>query len=438
MLVKIKNKIFYGWVIVGIVFLIMSIAYAIYFSFPLFYVAILDHFGWSRAETAIIFSIGSIVYGIGSAVAGASLDRFGPRKTYTAGAIIMVIGVIGCRWATEIWQFFFFWGGLTACGVCMVGFIPCNTLVANWFVKWRSTAVGIAQAGGRESFIMIPLVQFVIASLGWQNTFLVLAAIAGPAIVILAQFLKHSPLDMGLLPDGETVSEEKDESQPSRQERLIINKEWAATDWTVRRGLKQYRLWALFCASLTIGTGYSIVIVHQVAFMVDIGFTAMFASFLLLIFGITSMVGRLSAFIGDIAGREVAFTIGSGGVLVAFVMLVLSRDTSNAWMLYVYAVCFGLFSGLIGPILITTSADIFQGKHFGAILGFSNIGYGIGNAFGSWLGGYVFDTTNSYIIAFVVAIAAFILAATSIWIASPRKIRAVRDRLITQKDELLG
>jgi len=172
--------------------------------------------------------------------------------------------------------------------------------------------------------------------------------------------------------------------------------------------------------------------VHQVAFMVDIGFSAMFASFILLIFGITSMAGRLFGFVGDIAGREITLTIGCGGILLAFVMLVLSRDTSNAWMLYVYAVCFGLFSGLLGPTLITTTADIFQGRYLGTILGFSNLGYGIGNAFGSWLGGYVFDTTNSYLIAFLVAIAAFILAATSTWIASPRKIRAVRGRPVTQ------
>ncbi len=220
----------------------MSITYAIYFSFPLFYVAILDEFGWSRAETALIFSIGSIVYGAGSVVSGTSLDRFGPRKTYTVGAIIMVIGIVGCRWATEIWQFLFFWGGLTACGVCLVGFTPCNTLVANWFVKRRSTAVGITQAGGRESFIMTPLVQLMIVGLGWQNTYLVLAGVAGTVIAILAQFLKYSPREMGLLPDGETLSEQKGESPQSRQERFVVNEDWATTDWTLRKGLKQYRL----------------------------------------------------------------------------------------------------------------------------------------------------------------------------------------------------
>ncbi len=110
--------------------------------------------------------------------------------------------------------------------------------------------------------------------------------------------------------------------------------------------------------------------IHQVAFVVDIGFTAMFASLLLLIFGIASMVGRLCGFIGDLAGREIAYTIGCGGILLAFVMLSLSRDTSSTWMLYIYAVCFGLFNGLNGPIIITATTDIFQGRHFGAILDF--------------------------------------------------------------------
>ena len=70
------KRIFYGWIIVGISFWIMSIDYAIWYAFPLFYVEILREFDWTRAETAFIYSIGAVVYGVGSAVGGMLLaDR---------------------------------------------------------------------------------------------------------------------------------------------------------------------------------------------------------------------------------------------------------------------------------------------------------------------------------------------------------------------------
>ncbi|MBW2311512.1 MAG: hypothetical protein JRF35_10625 [Deltaproteobacteria bacterium] len=47
---------------------------------------------------------------------------------------------------------------------------------------------------------------------------------------------------------------------------------------------------------------------------------------------------------------------------------------------------------------------------------------GIGGALGSWIGGYLFDVTQSYQWAFVLAIAVFLLFGLFIWIAAPRKI----------------
>ena len=151
---------------------------------------------------------------------------------------------------------------------------------------------------------------------------------------------------------------------------------------------------------------------------------------LLLVFGILSIAGRLLGFIADLTGREIAYTLGCGGVILSFLILTFSRDNSSAGMLYTYAACFGLFSGLNGPVIISACADLFQGKHFGAILGFINLGYGVGNAIGSWLAGYIFDTVGNYIPAFIIAIIMVALACTSVWVAAPRRVRAVGRRAL--------
>ncbi|UCE98059.1 MAG: MFS transporter [Dehalococcoidia bacterium] len=422
----VKSKLFYGWIIVGIVFLIMFVSYAVRDAFPLFYVPILDEFGRSRAETALITSISFLVYGFSSAISGAFLDRFGPKKTFTLGAIIMGIGLIGCSQARELWQIFIFWGVVFSLGMSAVGWVPCNALVSNWFTKKRATAVGIAQAGGRESFLLAPVTQSLILSLGWRNTYLVQAAIAVILIILFAQFLKPSPKNVVLSPNNGDEYKGMRGSKGSRGDRLIINQEWAAIDWTLIRAIRTSRFWFLLVASFSNATGFGIVMAHQVAFVVDLGFTAMFASFLLLIFGILSLVGRLSAFISDIVGREISYTIACTGITIGFLMLVLAKDPSSSWMLYVFAVFYGLFSGLTGPTMVASEADIFLGQHLGAIIGFINIGFGLGNAVGSWFGGYIYDTFGSYFIAFVTSMVMMALACISMWVASPRKVRVAR------------
>lgn len=424
------KKIFYGWITVGIIFLIMFVGYAIRDSLPLFYVPILSEFGKSRAETALIASISFLVYGFASFVAGAVLDRLGPRKTFTTGMVIMALGLLGCSRATEIWHLYIFWGVVFSLGMAAIGFVPCNTVVSRWFVRRRATAVGIAQAGGRESFIIAPIIQSLIIALGWRGTYLVLAGIGTVVIITLVQFLRQSPQDMGLQPDGDGGTEAAGEGiiKKRRREVVVVNEEWAATDWTLRQSMKKYRFWFVFIAQLANAIGFGIVMQHQVAFMVDIGYTAMFASFLLLIFGIVGMAGRLSAFLADIIGREQTYTMGCFGVILGFLMLVLAKDPSTPWMLYVYTVCFGFFSGINGPTLVTSCADIFQGRNFGAILGFTNIGFGLGNFIGSWYAGYIFDISGTYLTAFITAIVAVVIACTAMWVASPRRIRVIRQQ----------
>jgi sugar phosphate permease len=98
-----KRKIFYGWVIVAVSFITMLFAYGIWYSFSLFYLPILEEFGWNRANTVIIFSISSVTYGLGSFVAGALFDRFGPRISFSVAATIMALGLLGCSQASAIW-----------------------------------------------------------------------------------------------------------------------------------------------------------------------------------------------------------------------------------------------------------------------------------------------------------------------------------------------
>ena len=108
------------------------------------------------------------------------------------------------------------------------------------------------------------------------------------------------------------------------------------------------------------------------------------------------------------------------------VVLLLVKDTSQPWLLYLYATCFGFGAGLCSPTIFAGVADIFHGQHYGAIAGLTLTGLGIGGVIGPWLGGYIYDISGSYFNAFVFAIGCFMASAIAFWFAAPRKAAKLR------------
>src|SRR5881409_1299760 len=80
------------WMVVGVVWVTLAIASGLYFSFPVFFVALLEEFGWSRGATAAAFSISSVVQGALSPMIGILVDRLGPRRVMLVGAVPLLPG----------------------------------------------------------------------------------------------------------------------------------------------------------------------------------------------------------------------------------------------------------------------------------------------------------------------------------------------------------
>jgi nitrate/nitrite transporter NarK len=78
------------------------------------------------------------------------------------------------------------------------------------------------------------------------------------------------------------------------------------------------------------------------------------------------------------------------------------------------------------PLLTAIPADLFAGRHFGAILGFANGGGGLGGFVGPFLAGYLFDRTGDYELAFAVSALAILGSAVAVWVAAPRNAEAFR------------
>ena len=172
------RKVFYGWVILAIGFATVVGGYICRNTFSVFYPAIVDEFGWGRGNTALIFSINVLVYGLCAPVAGGLIDRFKPRYVLSAGAIIMGTGVALCSLATEKWQFYLLYGVVASIGLSIAGWAPITALVGNWFVRRRALSLGILGAGFGSSLVFAFVAQYLISSLGWRSAYVFIGVFA--------------------------------------------------------------------------------------------------------------------------------------------------------------------------------------------------------------------------------------------------------------------
>lgn len=411
---------YYGWIIVAVAFVSMAFWFGIRSSFSIFYVALLEDFQWSRGESAGVQSMALITYTAIAPLVGGLIDRFGPRRVIGPSILVLTIGLILCSLVNTLIQFYLLYGVIIGAGVTCIGIVPYTAILGHWFEKKRGLASGIAVSGmGLGIFMLVPLSQHFIALWGWRFTFVILGVLV--LIVLLplnVALLRHKPQELGLLPDG------LDMVQFSNGKNIKEDcKGCPENDWTLQRALRTGNFWALVAFSFLAAIGIYIIIVHHVKFLVDTGIDKMTAAFIFALIGVISSCFRIFwGWLSDHIGREKTYTMGVICICVGIGSLLLLGAMDEKWLVYVFFIFFGVGWGASAPVFMAAAADLFKGSIFGLIFGILEGCMGIGGALGSWIGGYLFDVTQSYQWAFVLAIAVFLLSGLFIWIAAPRKI----------------
>jgi sugar phosphate permease len=412
-------KYFYGWKIVWTGIIGMILIYGIRHSFAVFFTPILEEFTWSRGNISIMMSLNIFIYGFLAPVAGILADRWRPRILMPLGIAILGGATAGCAWARELWHFYFLFGILMPVGSALSGWPIIAPAIMNWFIKKRGLVMGISQMGGGLSFVYTLLVKYSILQVGWRITFL---ALAGMLVFVLLPlyflFFFYRPQDKGLEPYGSAEIVPASEREKKKEVAEIPT----AHDWTLSQILHSAQLWLLVLSyALYWGVGGYLVLAHQVRFAEDAGYSSMFSASIFALFGVTVFLGQSCGFLSDRMGREKTGTLAASLSIIALLALISVSDNSQPWLLYFYSLCFGLGGGLFTPTIYAGSADLFYGRHFGAVSGLLLTGMGVGAVFGPWLGGYIYDVTGSYLPAFTLCIVCIAFASLTFWIAAPRK-----------------
>ncbi|HXU87336.1 MAG TPA: MFS transporter [Methylomirabilota bacterium] len=410
---------FYGWVITGVSALGNTLAWSVRSTFALFYVALLQEFGWGRAETALGYSLSWLFLLLFSPLAGRLNDRFGPRVVVPVGGVLLSAGLALTGRAEALWQYYAAFGVLVAAGIAFI-MMPAAAVISEWFVRSRGAAMGIISAGSSLSaFVFYPLNAWLIASFGWRRALDVYSLIVFLGVAPLGALLyRRHPVDVGATPLGMNAALRE---PPAHAEPIADLR-----DLTLGAALRTYQLWALFAMWALGVIGYQIMTTHQVAHALAHGFERATIAWAFGLSGVFTAVGNvLGGFLSDRWGREWVFSLGSAiGVLGIWCFSIITGPHDLSLLLIYVAA--GLGFGMRISLLTAIPADLFAGRHFGAILGFTNGGGGLGGFIGPFLAGYLFDRTGNYDVAFAVSALAIVGAAVAVWIAAPRNAEAFR------------
>ena len=270
---KKADRLYYGWIIVGVSFLTLFFSLGIRFSFGVFYLAILKAYGWGRGETAGAFSLAMLIHAFFAMVTGNLIDRYGPRKLFPLGAAFLAMGLAVASRITAIWHLYIFFGVVMAVGINTLSFAPHMSRIPKWFIWRRGLASGLVMAGiGVGTMVMAPVIQFMIDTVGWRSAFLVLAGIVlGVVVPMTAVFQRHSPEDVGQFPEG--IDPDSGGTVSSEQEGLSIGtlSIHPSDQWTLRTAIFTRSFWWMALVNSSEGFSASTLVVHQAAHVVDVG-----------------------------------------------------------------------------------------------------------------------------------------------------------------------
>ncbi len=389
----------YPWIVIGVAFLTVAMAFGARNAFAVFLIAVIEEFHWSRALASGALMLGSMVWTVVAPVIGNLLDRYGPRPVMTGGALVMAAGLIVSGLAGTVVEFYLGMGILVGAGFAALPMTSQATFLANWFVRKRGMAIGLAASGiGLGILIVVPLTQWLIANFGWRQAFFILAGLLICLVAPANFFLQRQrPEQMGLKPDFGAYEGPVPTGHGHGGNA-------GAQGITLKQALRTTRFWWFAIGVLFGAIPLHMVLIHQVAAVNDAGYSKEVAALALGLIGLfTAPSMILMGLLADRIGRPRCYALGSASLMLGIVLLMIIGFSQQAWLLYAFPplIAFGFSSRQ--SLYPTIAADLFHGNSFGAIIGAIALFIGAGAGIGPWLGGAVYDWTGSYLGAFWLA-----------------------------------
>ena len=318
--------------------------------------------------------------------AGWLVDRFGPRRLMLVGILMAAIALVGLGSVSSLSMFYFFYF-FNALGYVCGGPLPNQVLLTRWFDKSRGKAMGIAYLGIGLGGAVVPwLSHYLVAHFGWQFALCLLGVIVFVIAFPLALFVK----------------------EPQRSTSPVS----ASANVPLRAAFTNPVFYLLTFASMCSIAAVSGTQQNLKLFLtLDAHYAQAHAAHILSLVLFFSMAGRLlMGWLADHLPKKYVMVLIYLIVAAAIPFLF---ATASASLMYAFAILFGI--GLGGDYMIVPliTAELFDLRLLGRLLGVILTAGGIAEAVAPWIVGHIRDVTGSYSKGFALLIAISLLASAS-------------------------
>ena len=397
-----------AWDIVLAGFLIVMLLFGTYYCFAIFVKPISSELGWSRAVISWAISIYMFVHGASGILMGYLSDKYGARWVIAVNTLIIALGYYFMSKITEPVHLLLSFGLAIGFGMG-AAYIPPISTVTKWFFLKRGLAIGIVAAGvGAGQIIFPPCTRYLVTTYGWRTSLGLMGLFVGVIGFPMAMLLKTPSINIAHKPSNSIQIKNNKNNRAKHKDYLF--KEAVTT-------LPFILLLSIFTALVF---GLSIVTIHLVAHVEDVGFSPVPAALVLTLIGGSGILGRI--IIGGTADRHNPKILLPASLMLQAFLLFSLMWTDTLQGFYLIAVLYGLGYGGTLPLVIKMNTDFFGLSSSGTIFGALVFGATSAGAIGAPFAGYVYDKTGDYSVAFLTgSIVIFTGALLSLTIKPPEK-----------------
>lgn len=389
---RLEGRIYYGWIIVGVMFVSNLVTFSPNPSFGLFVTRFEAEFGWSRSSIALAPTLGTVFGAAFAPLLGRLVDRIGVRPLMIYGGLLSA----GCYYLmggiTAIWELYLLYGVMFGVLCIGGGFLVSNVAITRWFARRRGRAMATVMMGSSlGGLIFISVQSLLIEWFDWRvalsvQGLFVLALVVLPGLLLMVD----APENLGL----EGHRELRMGGGAHDQGSTATASDATENDWTLGEAACTPTFWLLLCGIMMNNLMVAGYFANNVPHMESLGVSRMVAGSAWATF---FFVGVIAKFIW---GFIVEFTTVRWGLVLLnlgeLLGLYLLLTASSPMDLYIWATVHGFLHGPWLALSTQVWGDYFGRGAIGRIYGTVQPAIVLAGAVGPWLGGYIYDRTGSY------------------------------------------
>lgn len=360
-------------------------------SFGLFLQPITFDLAVGRETFSLAIAWQNLIFGL--PLIGILADRFGSRKIAIGGGLLYAASLLLLSATNSPVGLYLNLGVMAGIALGSTSYVVVLGAAARVVpAEKRSAMFGIITAAGSFGmFAVVPGVQWLIATFEWQTSFALLSAFVCITAVLAVGF-------------------------PGRYDNPVIQsdgpqKEAAQSLTDILGRARRHSGYLLLTAGFFVcGFHVAFIATHLPAFLTDQSVSKMAAATALAMIGLFNIFGSyLFGFLGDRLRKKFLLSflyLSRALVITLFLVLPISN---------ISAVIFGCAIGFLWlatvPLTSGIVAQIFGSRYLSTLYGIVFFSHQIGSFLGVWLGGRIYDMSNSYGMVWVMAIMLGITAA---------------------------